>query len=166
MDTVKCPNCGCDEITSCIDVIKKYTRERGNLIPLLHELQDVFGYLSSEAMEETGIWLNIPLSDVYGTATFYSFFSHLPKAKNVIRLCNSLPCHLEGSKRIRLAIEEELGISLGETTSDGLFTFEKVGCIGLCGDAPAMMINDDVYGNLTAEMIPDILNKYSKEVDK
>lgn len=166
MDSNQCTNCGCSPITDCRDIIHKYPRERGNLIPLLHEIQDTFGYLTPEALEETSAWLNISLSDVYGTATFYTLFTLVPKGLNIIRICDSTPCHLEGSKKIGKAIEDALGISAGETTSDGLFTLEKVSCIGLCGVAPAMMVNNDVYGNLTPEMIPDILSKYSAEGEK
>ncbi|MHB1458848.1 MAG: NADH-quinone oxidoreductase subunit NuoE [Armatimonadota bacterium] len=164
MESNKCPNCGCDSTSDCKVVIQKYDRDRGNLIPLLHELQDVFGYLSSEAMEETGSWLNISLSDVYGTATFYTLFSLEAKGKHIIRYCDSTPCHIEGSKAIRKAIENALEIATGETTCDGLFTLEKVSCIGLCGVAPAIMIDQDAYGNLTPEMIPAILDKYRVEV--
>ena len=164
MEPNKCPHCGCDSTPDYKMIIQKFDRQRGNLIPLLHELQDALGYLSSEAMEETGIWLNVSLSDVYGTATFYTLFSLVSKGKHIIRYCDSTPCHIEGSKPIRKAIEGALGISTGETTCNGLFTLEKVSCIGLCGVAPAIMIDEDVYGNLTPEMIPGILEKYSGEV--
>lgn len=164
MESSKCPHCGCDSTSDYKVIIEEFERDRGNLIPLLHKLQDTFGYLSSEAMEETGIWLNVSLSDVYGTATFYTLFSLKPKGRHIIRFCDSTPCHIEGSKPICKAIENALGISTGETTDDGLFTLEKVSCIGLCGVAPAIMIDQDVYGNLVPEMIPAILEKYSAEV--
>ena len=114
-------------------------------------------------MEEVAIWLSIPASEVYGTATFYTLFAIEPKGKYIIRLCDSPPCHIEGAESIKHAIRKHLGILEGETTKDGLFTFEQVSCIGLCGVAPALMINDDVYGNLSPEMIPAIINKYQGE---
>lgn len=164
MESNKCPHCGCDSTSDYKLIIQNFDRVRGNLIPLLHALQDEFGYLSSEAMEETGAWLDVSLSDVYGTATFYTLFSLKAKGKHIIRYCDSTPCHIEGSKAIRDALENALGISTGETTCDGLFTLEKVSCIGLCGVAPAIMVDQDVYGNLTPEIIPAILGKYKVEV--
>jgi NADH-quinone oxidoreductase subunit E len=163
LEPTKCPNCS---VTGCSDpkaVISRFTRERGNLIPILHALQESIGYLSAECMDEAAVWLDIPVSEVYGTATFYTLFALKPQGKHVIRMCDSPPCHIEGSGAIRKAIEQGLGVNLGETTEDGLFTFQEVSCLGLCGVAPSMMINKDVYGNLTPEMIPNILKKYEEE---
>lgn len=145
------------------DVVRQFDREQGNLIPVLHALQDKFGYLTPEAMEEVASWLSVPVSEVYGTATFYTLFSTKPLGTHVVRLCDSTPCHIEGSKGIKKAIEGALGIGAGQTTQDGKFSFQLVSCMGLCGVAPAIMVDDDVYGNLTPEMIPDILAKYRKE---
>ena len=92
-----------------------------------------------------------PLSDVYGTATFYTLFATKPKGRYVIRLCDSPPCHIEGSSDIKSAIAKAIGVRPGQTTEDGHFTFEIVSCFGLCGVAPAVMINEDVYGNLTSQ---------------
>ncbi|MHB1000933.1 MAG: NADH-quinone oxidoreductase subunit NuoE [Armatimonadota bacterium] len=164
MESNNCPHCGRDTASDYKQVIHEFDRNRSNLIPALHAVQDSFGYLPSEAMEEIGSWLGVSMSDVYGTATFYTLFTLVPKGKHVIRMCDSTPCHIEGSKTIRKAIEKALGISTGQTTEDELFTFEKVSCIGLCGVAPAIMIDQDVYGNLTPEMIPVILGRYSEEV--
>jgi NADH:ubiquinone oxidoreductase subunit E len=114
-------------------------------------------------MEEVAEWLSVPVSEVYGTATFYTLFTTKPQAKNVVRLCDSPPCHIEHSKSIKRAIENYLGIQDGSATTDNLFRFEIVSCFGLCGVAPAIMVNEDVYGNLTPEMIPGILGKYREE---
>lgn len=162
MESKKCPNCrtaGSD----CKSILSKFERDRGNLIPILHAVQDECGYLSSEAMEEVADWLSIPVSEVYGTATFYTLFAVKPVGTYVIRLCDSTPCHIEGSKEIQKALEQHLGVKCGDTTSDGLFTLEKVSCFGLCGVAPAIMVNEDVYGNLTPESIPAVLAKYKEE---
>jgi NADH:ubiquinone oxidoreductase subunit E len=145
------------------DVVRAFEREVGNLIPILHALQKEFGYLSPEAMEEAASWLAIPASEVYGTATFYTLFSTVPVGTHMVRICDSTPCHIEGAKAIEKAIEADLGVSAGGTTEDGVFTFQVVSCFGLCGVAPAIMIDEDVYGNLTPEMIPGILSKYRKE---
>jgi NADH-quinone oxidoreductase E subunit len=146
-----------------VRIIEKYDSDTRNLIPLLHDLQAELGYLSPEVMETVAERLGTTVSHVHGVATFYSLFYTKPQGKNIVRLCDSPPCHIEGSKAIREAVSNFLGISEGETTEDGNFTFEIVSCMGLCGVAPAMMVNDDVYGNLKPEMIPDILSKYVPE---
>lgn len=144
-----------------IEIVEKYDRNACNLIPLLHELQHTLGYLSTEVMETVAEQLGTTVGQVHGVATFYSLFYTKPQGKNIVRLCDSPPCHLEGSRAIREAVSKSLGISEGDTTEDGNFTFEIVSCMGLCGVAPAMMVNDDVYGNLTPEMVPGILAKYA-----
>lgn len=153
-------NSKCAEATVTA-IVEKYDRQACNLIPLLHDLQDELGYLSPEVMETVAEQLGTTVGQVHGVATFYTLFYTKPAGKHVVRLCDSPPCHLEGSKAIREAVSKSLGISEGDTTEDGNFTFEIVSCMGLCGVAPAMMVNDDVYGNLTPEMVPGILAKYA-----
>lgn len=159
--------CSCCQSTSSgngfVDVIRAFERKRGNVIPALHAVQSKLGYLPEDAMQEIADWLDVPVSDVYGTATFYTLFSTKPKGRYIVRLCDSPPCHIEGSNAIKDAITNELGIKPGETTEDGQFTFEIVSCLGLCGVAPAIMVNEDVYGNLTPQMIGEILLKYRKK---
>jgi len=127
---------------------------------MLHDLQDELGYVSSEVMEMVAERLGVTASQVHGVATFYTLFYTKPQAKNIVRLCDSPPCHIEGSKAVREAVTAELGIAPGSASEDGDFAFEIVSCMGLCGVAPAIMVNDDVYGNLKPEMIPSILGKY------
>lgn len=162
MDSNKCPHCS-EAAADVAEIIRCFDPDHGSLIPILHAIQDKFGYLAPGAMEEVAAWLAIPVSEVYGTATFYTLFSTVPLGKHVVRMCDSTPCHIEGSKSIKKAVESALGISAGDTTGDNLFTFEIVSCFGLCGVAPAIMVDQDVYGNLTPEMIPAILAKYRKE---
>ena len=152
-------NCCADSVI--VSIIEKYDSDKRNLIPLLHDLQDELGYLSPEVMETVAERLDITSAQVHGVATFYSMFYTKPHGKNVIRLCDSPPCHIEGGNGIRKAISDELGVGVGETTEDGDFTFEIVSCMGLCGVAPAIMVNDDVYGNLKPEMVAGILGKYA-----
>ena len=159
MEKIQCPSCSQTTLADIRDCVRQFGQGQGNLIPILHSLQSRYGYLTAEAMEEVADWLDIPASEVYGTATFYTLFAVKPLGEHVIRLCDSPPCHIEGATSIRKAIEEHLGISEGETTDDGTFTLEAVSCIGLCGVAPAIMIDEDVYGNLTPEMIPAILRE-------
>ena len=153
-------NTQCDSCAVVEQTIEKYTRDSHNLVPLLHDLQDALGYLSPEVMETVAEAMDLPVGQVHGVATFYSLFYTKPHGKHVVRLCDSPCCHIEGSRRIRESIAANLGIEADETTEDGDFTFEIVSCMGLCGVAPAIMIDDDVYGNLTPEKVPGILEKY------
>ncbi len=130
---------------------------QGNLLVLLKEAQNKFGYLPKELMPELAEFLGLSISDVYGVATFYSFLSTKPQGRNVIRICKSLPCFLKNSQAIIETIEKEIGVKPGETTPDGKFSFELTNCIGACDKAPAMMINNDVYVDLTPRKISQIL---------
>ena len=136
------------------------SRGKEELLELLKERQDRFGYLSREFLVEAAKSLGLPVSEVYGVATFYSFLSIKPKGRNVIRICKSVPCFLKSSDIIIESIKKELGIKPGETTPDGRFSFELTNCIGACDKAPAMMINHDVHGNLTPGKISQILEGY------
>ncbi len=156
-------NSKCSE-SVIVDIIEKYDSDKRNLIPLLHDLQNELGYVSPEVMETVAERLGTTVSQVHGVATFYTLFYTKPQGKNIVRVCDSPPCHIEGSKGIREAVSDYLGISEGETTEDKQFTFEVVSCMGLCGVAPAIMVNDDVYGNLKPEMVADILGKYKEGV--
>jgi len=113
-----------------------------------------------EFITEVAQSLNIPIGEVYGVATFYSFLSGKPLGRNVIRICQSLPCYLKNSQMLIKSVEDELGIKPGETTPDGKFSFQLTNCIGDCDKAPAMLINDDVHGNLTPGKISQILKAY------
>ncbi len=116
--------------------------------------------MSKEFIAEVAQSLNIPISEVYGVATFYSFLSTKPLGRNVIRICQSLPCFLKNSQMIIKSVENELGIKPGETTPDGKFSFELTNCIGACDKAPAMLVNCDVHGDLTPGRVSQILEKY------
>lgn len=132
----------------------------GDLLVLLQEAQNEYGYLSEEVMAELASSLDIPVNDVYGVASFYSFLSIRPLGRNVIRICKSLPCYLKHGQAIVETVAREIGIRPGETTPDGRFSFQLTNCIGLCDQAPAMMINDDAHVDLTPEKIAQILKKY------
>ena len=135
-------------------------RGRENLLARLRGVQEKFGYLRRESVVEIAESLGLSVSEVYGVATFYSFLSIKPQGKYVIRICRSLPCFLKGSEIIVESVRKKLGIKPGETTPDGKFSFELTNCIGACDKAPAMMINHDVYGDLTPERVSQILGKY------
>ena len=133
---------------------------REDLVVLLEETQSKFGYLTGELLIEIAKSLDLSVSDVYGVATFYSFLSIKPQGRNVIRICKSLPCVLKNSQTIIESVAGEIGIKPGETTPDGKFSFQLTNCIGACDEAPAMMINSDVYTDLTPNKISQILRSY------
>jgi len=136
------------------------SKDSQNLLVLLKRAQEKFGYISGEFIAELAQSSGISIGEVYGVATFYSFLSTKPLGRNVIRICKSLPCLLKNSQMIIESVEDEIGIEPGETTPDGKFSFELTNCIGACDEAPVMMINDDVYVNLTPKKISRILKSY------
>ena len=140
-------------------IFAKYSPEQENLINILHDIQDENpqNYVSEEAVEAVSAYLDVPVSHIYGVLSFYTMYSTRPRGKNIIRLCESPPCFLKGSERILKKLREILGIKIGQTTDDGLFTLELCACLGVCGNAPVMMINEDVYGDLTEEKLEKII---------
>jgi NADH:ubiquinone oxidoreductase subunit E/Pyruvate/2-oxoacid:ferredoxin oxidoreductase delta subunit len=133
---------------------------RGNLLPMLKKAQEKSRYVSQRFMADTAGSLNLSISEVYGVSTFYSFLSTKPLGKNVIRVCKSVPCYLRGSQMILQSIEDAIGIKPGEVTRDKKFSLELANCIGACDRAPAMLVNQEVYGNLTPRKISRILKQY------
>ena len=130
------------------------------LLTILKQAQSEYACVTKESIIEIAQALDIPINDVYGVATFYSFLSTEPLGRNVIRICRSIPCYLKDSPMIIQSVENELGINPGETTADKRFSFELTNCIGACDMAPAMLINSDVHGHLTPEKISNILKSY------
>ena len=135
-------------------------KDRKDLLVLLEEAQSKYGCVSGEFITEVAQALAIPVSEVYGVATFYSFLSTRPQGRNIIRICKSLPCYLKNSQMVIESVAAELGIKPGETTPDGAFSFELTNCIGACDRAPAMLINSDVHVELTPVKISKILKSY------
>ncbi|WP_010479600.1 NADH-quinone oxidoreductase subunit NuoE [Thermococcus zilligii] len=142
-----------------LDYIRSYPPEPGSLIPLLQRTQERFGYLPKEALEEIARYLGIPLSRVYGVATFYAQFRFEPLGKYVVKICHGTACHVNGSVNISQAIREELGIGEGQTSEDGLVTLERVACLGCCSLAPVIMVNEKVFGKLTPEKVRKLIRK-------
>lgn len=142
-------------------VIREHNADPGALLEILRDIQEIYGYLSKEIIKEVADGLNIPTSRVYGVATFYTLLATEPKGKYIIRVCESPPCHIRGAVNVLETLQEFLGINPGETTKDKKYTLELTSCLGVCGVAPAMMIEDRVYGNLTPERVKDILKEYS-----
>jgi len=131
-----------------------------NLLVTLKQAQSESGYLSQEFMAELAESLDMPINDVYGVASFYSFLATKPLGRNVIRICKSLPCYLKNGQVIIDTVAKEISIKPGETSPDGRFSFELTNCIGLCDRAPAMLINNDPHVDLTPEKIARILQNY------
>jgi len=142
------------------DVILEHKDQKGALIPILHEAQELFGYIPEEAMKRISELLNIPVAEIFGVATFYSRFTLTPRGKHTISVCLGTACYVKNSKGVLERLEEELNVKTGGTTSDGKFTLEATRCLGCCGLAPVMMIGEDVYGKLVPDDIPDIVKKY------
>ena len=136
------------------------TKDEENLLVQLNKAQKESGHLSPGILSGLAESLDIPLSKVYGVASFYSFLATKPQGRNVIRICRNLPCLLKGSETIIEAISEEIDIKLGQATVDGRFSFKFTNCIGACDKAPAMLINDDVHGELTPAKVAQILSSY------
>ena len=146
-------------------IFQKYENKPENILLILHDIQDENPnkYLTEEDLKEVSERLNLPYSFVYGVASFYSMFSLKPRGKYIIRVCESPPCHLMGSENILNELKKILEIDIGETTRDNLFTLEISSCLGVCGVAPAIMINEEVYGNLTKEKIKEIIDNLRRE---
>ena len=142
------------------EIINEHKTQDGALIPILHEAQELFGYLPEEVQQKIADGLGISLAEVYGVATFYSRFTLVPKGKYNIQLCLGTACYVKGADKILVKLEELLGIKVGETTADGKFSLEGARCVGACGLAPVMVINEEVYGKVTPEMVKGILDKY------
>jgi len=140
-------------------ILKQYEPTGDNLLAILHDIQNASPehYLSEGDLRAAADYLKLAYSSVHGVATFYTMYSLKPRGKNLIRVCQSPPCHLLGSSTISRELITLLGIGFGETTADRLFTLEMTSCLGVCGVAPAMMVNERVYGNLTAERIADVI---------
>ena len=135
----------------------RYDGTPGELIPLLQSAQDHFGYIPRSAIRHIAGVTGIPEPEVYGVITFYNQFRLRPMGRNVIRVCCGTACHVSGAKTILEAIQDELGVEVGDTTEDGIFTLLTVACLGCCSLAPVIMINDDTHGRLTPAGVRKIL---------
>jgi NADH-quinone oxidoreductase E subunit len=158
-----CRECGKEKYAEIANIIDLYKDKEGSLIQILHLAQEINGFLPLELQTFIADSLDIPLSEVSGVVTFYSFFSTKPRGKHTIRVCMGTACYVRGGKKIVEGLKEKLGIDIGDTTEDGMFTFEVARCIGACGLAPAMMIDDVVYKQVNVNKLNAILAKYYNE---
>lgn len=163
----KCKNETKDEKYQRIQqIIDKYKDREGSLIQVLHLAQGIYGYLPTELQDFIAKGLTIPLTEVYGIVTFYSIFTMIPRGENMIRACMGTACYVKGAEKTIEKLEQKLDIKVGETTKDRKFTLEVTRCIGACGLAPVIIINDKVYQKIDPDKVDGIIEEYyDTEVD-
>ncbi|MBT3176958.1 MAG: NAD(P)H-dependent oxidoreductase subunit E [Desulfobacula sp.] len=142
------------------EILSQFPEERGNLIGILHEVQNYFSYLPEAELRYISKKIDIPITQIYSVANFYNRFSLAPKGNNQICVCMGTACHVKGSEKIMNELQEKLQIQKGETTEDLLFSLDEVRCIGACGLAPAVVVNEDTHGLVKPKMVGKILSKY------
>jgi NADH-quinone oxidoreductase E subunit len=148
-------------------ILEKFSgSQRDNLIPILECIQEEQGYISEEAIIKVGRFLKLPASKIYGVATFYDYFHFEPKPKFHIKMCNGTACHVLGAGSILQELENELKISAGQITRDGIFGLEVVSCIGACGSAPVLMVNGNYYTNITNTGLKEIIEDCKKKIQE
>ncbi len=152
--------CGEDKICQLNKVIEEHKDMAGALIPVLHEAQEIFGYLPMAVQKQISEGLNISLAEIYGVVTFYSEFTTEPKGKYQVNVCLGTACYVKGASDILDQFKKQLKIDVGQTTSDNKFSMNACRCVGACGLAPVVTINEDVYGKLEADDVKEILEKY------
>jgi NADH:ubiquinone oxidoreductase subunit E len=141
-------------------ILEKFPEIKGNLISILHEVQSLENYLPEGSLRYLSQKTGVPLTQLYGIATFYHFFSLIPKGRHQIHLCLGTACHVKGSPRILNEVKKRLHLEEGETTEDRRFTLETVRCVGACSLAPVMVVDNKTHGNLVLKEVVDILNKF------
>lgn len=141
-------------------VIGHHGATREELIPILNDINQALGYLPAEALDEVSAALRMPKSQLFSVASFYRMLSTKPRGRHVIQFCESAPCHVAGGRQLWQAIQRHLNLKQGETSPDGKWTLLTVSCLGVCGVGPVMMVDEDIYGNVTPDQLPEILGKY------
>lgn len=142
------------------EILNKYTTAKDNLIQILNEVQDYYGYVPEKAQVAISEYLDMPMAEIYGVVTFYSRFTLKPKGKYHIAVCLGTACFVKGSEKLLDTAKEALKIKEGETTEDGKFSLEATRCIGACGLAPVFTVNDEVYGKATPELMKKVIKEY------
>ncbi len=143
-------------------IISEYVHDyESNLIAILQQAQDKYGYLPKSVMKEISRLTDVPLTRVFGVVTFYSQFTLIPRGKHAVKICNGTACHVKGVDDVKERVKEYLNVVEGETTADYQFTLETVACIGTCFLAPVMMVDDRYFGKLTTDTVTDIVKEYS-----
>lgn len=141
------------------EILNKYSKDKSNLIQILNEVQEYYGYIPEKAQLAISEYLSMPMAEIYGVVTFYSRFTLKPKGKYHIAVCLGTACFVKGSEQVLERAKEKLGIDVGETTADGKFSLEATRCIGACGLAPVFTVNEEVYGKATVKMMDEVIDK-------
>lgn len=159
----KC-NCGNDKVDpNLTKILDKYKESKDNLVQVLNEVQELYGYIPKNAQLEISKQMNIEMAEIYGVITFYSRFTLKPKGKYNIAVCLGTACFVKGSEKVLDKVKEILKIDVGETTEDGLFSIEATRCVGACGLAPVFTVNDEVYGKATPKLVEEVIEKIKNE---
>ena len=161
MSECKCGNA--KENSELKEILEKYEKDKSNLIQILNQVQEKYGYISQDAQKEISEYLDISMAEVYGVITFYSRFTLKPKGKYNIAVCLGTACFVKGSEKVLDKVKEILKIDVGQTTDDGLFSIEATRCVGACGLAPVFTVNDEVYGKATPEMVESVIKRIRDE---
>ncbi len=149
------------DLTKIEPILQRYDKEKGALIPVLQEVQAIYGYLPEEALRKVGDSLHIAMSRIYGVVTFYSQFYLTPRGRHTVRVCRGTACHVRGGKSILKAVQQFLGVNENETTADFKYTFETVACLGACALSPVLLVDKNYYGKLTPAKVEKVLKQYS-----
>ena len=147
------------------DLLKNYSQDKSNLIQILNEVQEKYGYIPKQSQIEISNYLSIPMAEIYGVITFYSRFTLEPKGKYNISVCLGTACFVKGSQALLDRLKERLKIDEGQTTPDGKFSIDATRCVGACGLAPVFTINNEVYGKATVKKLDEVLDEYMKKED-
>jgi NADH-quinone oxidoreductase subunit E/NADP-reducing hydrogenase subunit HndA len=150
------------KIKTIKDICKSFDNNSGEVINVLHQVQGAFGYLPAEVQEVVAMELNMPVAQVYGIVSFYSFFTMQPKGEHPISICLGTACYVRGAEKVLDEFKRQLNINVGETTKDGKFSLNCLRCVGACGLAPVVMVGDKVYGRLTPDNVKDIIAEYNQ----
>lgn len=148
------------DLAAANQVIDKYLDMKGSLMPVLQDVQEAYGYIPEPCVHLIADRLNVYTSQIYGVLTFYAQFHLEPRGRFIVRVCMGTACHVKGAGRIADTLEEKLGIGHAQTTEDLKFTAEHVACIGACGMAPVIMVNDDTYGSMSVQKMSEVIAKY------
>lgn len=141
-------------------LVEERVHHKADLIPILQKIDTEFGYISDDAIQELSDRMNIPSSHIYSVATFYRMLSTEPRGRHVIQFCESAPCHVAGGRLVWQKLKNELDLKKGETSADEKWTLITTSCLGVCGVGPVIVIDHDIYGNVTPEQVPEILSRY------
>ena len=144
-------------------ILSKYEKDKSNLIQILNEVQETYGYIPEDVQLEISKYLGIEMAEIYGVITFYARFTLKPKGKYNIAVCLGTACFVKGSEKVLDRVKQKLGIDVGQTTKDGKFSIDATRCIGACGLAPVFTVNEEVYGKATPEMVDKIIEEYKNK---